>query len=139
MKALSLINPWPVPVLEGVKPVENRDWATSYRGPILIHASKCMDRRFTEAGTRIRALWPKHPPLLAGRCTFGAIVGIVEIIDCVRLEDIALKDRTVWHFGPWCWGLANPRTFSKPIPYKGMPGVFNVPHSVVAHEMEAVA
>lgn len=43
MKALSLRQPWAHAVLHLGKRVENRDWAgCSYRGPILIHASKTL-------------------------------------------------------------------------------------------------
>lgn len=41
MKALSLTPPWHVAILRHGKRVENRDWrGCSYRGPILLHASK---------------------------------------------------------------------------------------------------
>lgn len=40
MKALSLTQPWATLVAEGAKQIETRSWATSYRGPLAIHASK---------------------------------------------------------------------------------------------------
>src|SRR3546814_14287288 len=42
MKAISLISPWWWFVLHAGKNLENRTWrhAPSYRGPLLIHASK---------------------------------------------------------------------------------------------------
>lgn len=43
MKALSLRQPWAHAVLHLGKRVENRDWAgCSYRGPVLLHASKTL-------------------------------------------------------------------------------------------------
>jgi hypothetical protein len=39
MKTLSIQNPLAYLVATGLKTVENRDWSTDYRGPLLIHAS----------------------------------------------------------------------------------------------------
>lgn len=39
MKALSGRQPWFWLLLHG-KPIENRPWSTTYRGPVLLHASK---------------------------------------------------------------------------------------------------
>ena len=40
MKALTICQPYPHLIMLGEKPVENRTWATSYRGPLAIHAGK---------------------------------------------------------------------------------------------------
>ena len=40
MKVLSIKQPWASAIVYGLKDVENRNWQTSYRGPILIHSSK---------------------------------------------------------------------------------------------------
>ena len=40
MKALSLTQPWASLVVIGAKCYETRSWATNYRGPLAIHASK---------------------------------------------------------------------------------------------------
>lgn len=40
MKALSLTQPWATLVAMGAKRIETRSWPTSYRGPLVIHASK---------------------------------------------------------------------------------------------------
>ena len=39
MKSLSLWQPWASLVALGIKTVETRSWATSYRGPLAIHAA----------------------------------------------------------------------------------------------------
>jgi activating signal cointegrator 1 len=44
MKALSLLQPWATLVAIGAKKIETRSWNTKYRGPLLIHASKKMDK-----------------------------------------------------------------------------------------------
>ena len=43
MKALSIKQPWAWAIIHAGKNVENRTWATSYRGPLLIHAGKTFD------------------------------------------------------------------------------------------------
>lgn len=39
MKALSIKQPWASLIAHGIKDIENRTWATKYRGKVLIHAS----------------------------------------------------------------------------------------------------
>ncbi len=45
MKALSLRQPWAWAILHAGKRIENRDWGTAYRGPLLLHASKSVGSR----------------------------------------------------------------------------------------------
>jgi hypothetical protein len=52
---------------------------------------------------------------------YGAIIGKVEVIDCVRFHP------SKWFFGPWGWVLTNPIHYKKFIPMKGRLGIFNVP------------
>lgn len=40
MKAITLTQPWATLVAIGAKRIETRSWATSYRGPLAIHAAK---------------------------------------------------------------------------------------------------
>jgi hypothetical protein len=40
MKAISLWQPWASAIALGAKTIETRSWATSYRGPLAIHAAK---------------------------------------------------------------------------------------------------
>ena len=39
MRIVSIKQPWATLIARGLKDVENRTWATRYRGPVLIHAS----------------------------------------------------------------------------------------------------
>jgi hypothetical protein len=43
MKVLSIRQPWAFLIVNGHKNIENRDWLTAYRGPVLIHAGKQWD------------------------------------------------------------------------------------------------
>ena len=102
MKILTVRQPWASLIVRGIKDVENRTWPTRYRGPVLIHAAKRPDdisvddiaRRF---GVRLEAA-----------LELGGVVGITEIVDCVRPHPSAWYARG--HHG---FVLAN----SRPLPF----------------------
>ncbi len=76
MKCLSIQQPYTEMILRPSGPghtqkrCENRTWPTSYRGPLLLHASKSR-HRLKLAGS----YWQDVP--------LGAIVGRAELVDCV--------------------------------------------------------
>ena len=61
----------------------------------------------------------------------GAVVGTVEIVDCVPVEEIAdtltERERALGDFSPgrFAWVLRNPVMFEKPIPARGQQGWWN--------------
>lgn len=113
MKALSIQQPWAELILRGDKDIENRSRCTSVRGIIAIHASKTVD-------IEACAKYGIDPSSLVT----GAIVGSVEITDCVY-GVFASKSR--WATAGQChYLLKNPKRFARPIPYRGMPGFFHV-------------
>lgn len=111
VKILTIHQPWAHLICAGEKKVENRSWPTSYRGPVLIHAGKSRKSLKIELA---RATMPEE------EMAFGAIVGLVEVVDCVELAD-APADR--FASGPWCWLLANPKALRRPIPCNGQLGL----------------
>jgi hypothetical protein len=119
MKALSVCQPWAWAIVAGVKAVENRVWRTSHRGPLLIHAgaSRASMRAVLPDGTRV----PDDLP-------FGCIVGTVEVVDCVPLDQCPPGP---FREGPWCWLLARPRALPTPIPYRGAQRLFDVSEELV--------
>ena len=44
MKALTIKQPWASLIMQGIKKYEFRSWQTKYRGDILIHSSKQVDK-----------------------------------------------------------------------------------------------
>ena len=85
MKALTIKQPWADLIIAGVKDIENRTWKTSYRGRVLIHTSKSPCSRGDLDAYPLSALseninLDKYAP---GRFTNGAIIGSVDIVDCV--------------------------------------------------------
>lgn len=48
MKVLTIKEPWATLIIEGYKKYEFRSWKTNYRGKILIHAGKSIDKKGKE-------------------------------------------------------------------------------------------
>ena len=84
-KALTICQPYAELIMRGEKPIENRTWWTSYRGPLLIHAGK--SRTWMDEGDEQR-----YPNM-----AFGAIVGRVTMVDCVRVEKLPAELRDHAH------------------------------------------
>ena len=110
-RALSVRQPWAHAILHLGKDVENRPWRTNYRGRILIQATLKAER---EEASKLKLNPDKLPT--------GAIVGSIEIGDCVR------NSKSKWAIrGQWHWILKNPCYLEKTIPFKGALGFIRVP------------
>ena len=82
--ALSVQQPWAWLIVNGLKPVENRDWPTRVRGWIGIHAGK----KFDHDGFRwVARSFPQIAMPLANQFDLGGIVGRARLIDCVEEMD----------------------------------------------------
>lgn len=123
MKAISIRQPWAWAIFHG-KPVENRDWSHSYRGPLLIHAAKTIE---SDDYFWIRDNFPDLvvPPI--DSWPRGCFVGKVQMVGCVR------NHPSPWFFGPWGHVYKNPEEFEHVIPWRGMPGIFDVPREVICN------
>ena len=99
---LSIKEPWTWLIIHGHKDIENRDWTTSYRGPLLIHAGKRMDENcFDPAGRLLTDYWrsrygdelvaamPQHQEAYET----GGIVGIATVVNVVMYSE------SPWFFG----------------------------------------
>lgn len=121
MKALSVMQPWAHCIVMGWKPVENRDWKPTnpglrFRGKVLIHAGKKIDKEFYDALDYLPEVARTVPP--PEQLQTGGIVGMTEILDCVRHHD------SPWFFGPWAFVFGRARTLPF-MPLKGQLGFFN--------------
>ncbi|MEI8195002.1 MAG: ASCH domain-containing protein [Phycisphaerae bacterium] len=152
MKCLSLWQPWASLVVHGFKHVETRSWETSYRGPLLIHASAKFDRPsmdliatpiFEAAFVQVGVNYANCDDL-----PFGAIIGVVDLIKCVPVAMMDVvefagqpalteREREFGDFSPgrFCWLLGKYRFFLNPIEYCGHQRIFNVPDEVVAAQL----
>jgi len=130
MKAISVRQPWAWAIIHGGKDIENRNWKTNYRGPLAIHAGKSFD--FTRAELRgvIQGLYGKWLQETIYRFQHsddvrGAIIGVVDLIDCIP----SFRCDSPWKAGDdpdyFCWKLANPRAV-EPIPIKGQLGIWTL-------------
>lgn len=88
--ALSLIEPWATLMAIGAKRVETRSWATAYRGPFAIHASRKLDKdicREEPFATVLRLHFGTWNFL--DRFRLGEIVGVAELLHCETVESLA--------------------------------------------------
>lgn len=76
MKVITIKQPWATLIAEGLKKYEFRTWNTKYRGDILIHAGKGIDK---EALARFKHYNLEYPT--------GCIIAKVKITDCVYVDD----------------------------------------------------
>lgn len=147
MRALSLHQPWATLILLGVKIYETRDWATSYRGPLAIHAAKRWTRASADATRDLCAdALAYDPPYELRRrlealyrepdgCPLGAALAVVELT--------AIRETNNWKPGPfqdmfgdfgpnrYAWKLENVRALVAPLPWKGQQGIFDIPDALL--------
>lgn len=126
VKAVTLYPIWAWAVMHGPKRVENRSWATRYRGRLAIHAG-IGRQKDAEARAMLERLVVPVPAEL----TRGAILGTVQLLDCRRCEG-ELRDDP-FACGPYCWLLGDPRPFVQPIPARGQQSLWTcqLPESVL--------
>lgn len=118
---LSVRQPWADLIVDGVKDVENRRWATAFRGAVLIHAAKTVETGDVARVRRDLGLAPgeEYCPVT------GAILGMTRIVACVS------RHPSRFFSGPYGFVLEGSVRFENPIPYRGRLGIFPVPVDVV--------
>ena len=118
MKVLTIKQPWATLIMQGDKRFEFRSWQTKYRGDLLIHAGKGIDK---EAMKRLAKYLPDEIPL-------GKILGKVTLVDCIKMcpefKDMLLKENpdiyTKSSFQEnYGWQVENVKVFNEPIEAKG--------------------
>lgn len=142
MKCISLYQPWAHLVVIGAKMYETRCWSTKCRGEVLIHAGKndgyVMDMLQNE-------FFKKHVPS-KNILHFGAIIGTVKIINVYPSSEIFEKLTKAgnsgelafgdYRAGRYAWQLEEPKMFERPIFYRGMQRLFDVPFELVEDEVK---
>lgn len=123
MKALTVKQPWAQLIVSGIKNIENRSWKTNFRGRTYIHASQKpvpmngMPDGFNPTTEQWSDLVRNHwnikdgrlPDLMAANIN-SAIIGEVDIIDCVQNHPSIWAEQGVWN-----WVLANSVCYDEPI------------------------
>jgi len=137
VKALTICQPYAhlicLPEMEPIhKRVENREWPTKYRGPLLVHAGKSRDWLQLDDDPNVDAMYE----IPVADMAFGAAVAICNLVDCLHIRTINAGYHYVkypWlrqHLhanGPWCFILQDVRPLPKPIAYRGAQGFWNFP------------
>lgn len=76
MKVITVKQPFATLIAEGLKEYEFRTWRTKYRGEILIHAGKGIDKKAMERYKHLNLDYPS-----------GKIIAKATITDCVYVDD----------------------------------------------------
>ena len=118
MKVLTVRQPWAHAIINLGKDVENRVWRTHYRGPLLIHAAAQRPSNPRE----MLAEYMRRPPSEENlrNLPLGAIVGAVELWNCIENSDSRWADEGEWH-----WLVQSPRPI-KPIECTGRLGLWTL-------------
>lgn len=133
MKALTICQPYAELIARGEKRVENREWSTNYRGPLLIHAGKSRSWLDGDTDDELAAEFGR-------RVEFGAIVARSVLVGCFHIDRIQSGEydrdfpwlKTHGHAnGTWCWVLEHVERLPTAIPWKGEQGLFTIPDSAV--------
>lgn len=124
MIALSIRQPWAWLILHAGKDIENRDWATKFRGRFLIHAGKGMTRDEYASACDFAAQCGVSNIPAADLLQRGGIVGSVELVDCVEQSD------SPWFMGEQGFVLRDPKPLQF-VPWKGQLSFFDVPRDAV--------
>lgn len=152
MKAISLWQPWASLIALGVKRVETRSWATSYRGLVAVHAAKRWTKAEREACDGIEAelqalaRCAERPPGLGAGVVFvaelaaapplGAVVAVAKLAACEQMTTALIafaRDKNPeelvvgnWQPGRWAWVLEDVRPLVKPMPLRGRQGLWEL-------------
>ena len=133
MTTISLHQPFASLIALGFKWMETRGWATSYRGPLAIHAAKKVDipagdRNFMDA---IKACGLTYGDLL--NFPRGAVVATCNLVNCLRMKGsnicmVSEQEKAFGRYEPgrYMWMLSNISPLEKPYFCRGYQGFFNV-------------
>lgn len=138
MKAISLLQPWASLVIMGVKTIETRSWNTKYRGKILIHASLGKTGSIFASSGWFKKYIPHFKEL-----PFGAIIGSVNVVDVILIEDLGMKDDLInkltkeekafgdYTSGRYAWLLSDPKPLKVPVKARGMLSIWEYPDQLI--------
>ena len=111
VKALTVRQPWASLIVAGIKDVENRTWATSYRGRFAVHAGAKLDKEgLDEYSDLVESL---------GELPQGAVIGTVVLADVTQGSKSPFAVPGQYH-----WLLRDPEAFAEPVPMAGRLGLW---------------
>ena len=80
MKVITIKQPFATLIAEGLKEYEFRTWKTKYRGELLIHAGKGVDKKAMKKFDHLNLEYPS-----------GCIIAKVNLVDCIEINDETRK------------------------------------------------
>lgn len=146
LKAISMWQPWGSLWLSPNKRHETRHWATTHRGPLLVHAAKKFIKDIDgKLGDILDSEFGNHWGV---DLPSGALIGLVNLVAVVPTETLYASgnltddeeiDLACGDFSPgrFAWRRGVYRRFKEPIPYRGHQSIFSVPYEVVQAQIEA--
>lgn len=127
MKVLSIQEPYATLILNGYKKIETRSWKTSYRGDILIHASKSKNFMRNIKEKQVLDLVEKN------KLNYGKIICKAKLIDCKEMtkefiEEVKKNHQEyilgIYEEKRYAWILDNIIPIDEPIEVKGKLGIW---------------
>lgn len=123
MKTLTIKEPWASLIINGYKEYEFRSWKTNYRGKILIHSGKTLEKEQAKKFEDYN---------LEYSC--GEIIGEAELVDCIKVTEefnkyLKQKNKLVYgnsgHVQNYAWKLENIKKYDEKIKIPGKLGLWN--------------
>ena len=123
MKALTIKEPWASLIINGYKKYEFRSWKTNYRGKILIHAGKSLEKNQTIKFKDYNLEYSS-----------GEIIGEAELVDCIKVTEEFNKELkkinpivygNSGHVENYAWKLENIKKYDEKIEVNGKLGLWN--------------
>lgn len=136
IKCLTICQPYAELIAMREKRIENRQWPTGHRGPLIIHAGKSNEWLDPDYTTQ-------YPNIDPPRMEFGAVVAVCRlawVTDETRLHHarFTLADtRFDWAWehehreGPWYWILESIVRLDDAIPMRGQQGLYDVEPKII--------
>lgn len=134
MKAITLWQPWASLMAIKAKQYETRSWATTYRGPLAIHAAAKSPQAELELCEiePFKSVLHRAGIVSANELPFGAIIAVATMAECIYINEEfihTIMGTTECEFGDfeigrYAWRLENVRRIM-PIPAKGRQRLWN--------------
>lgn len=124
MKVLTIKQPWASLIMLGLKKYEFRSWKTDYRGELLIHAGKEIDKDGME---RLKKYISENIP-------YEGIFGKVRLIDCIKTspefyEKVQKENKDIYAKSvfnqDYAWQIEVIEVYDNPIKAKGKLRLWN--------------
>jgi hypothetical protein len=110
---LSIRQPWAWLIVNGHKDIENRNWHTQVRGPILVHAAKGMSRQeYEDCQLFVDMIVDNISLPDFADLERGGVVGRADLVNCVQ------SSRSPWFIGRYGFVLEA----AGPLPFQACRG-----------------